>query len=173
YDLSGTMLQQFLSGDPLPRPFYFPYLLVAYNAIYGFSDDITSLLNAELAGEALALFDGQHDSDTINVALPTLSRDLLTADFLAVLESNVFHPVKAALENNDVYRWKPVSPMRLYHCAGDDRVPYANATIAHDFFIATGADVLLQTLSLNSHTDCAIPALLSGKAWFDSVADLP
>lgn len=173
YDLSGTMLQQFLSGDPLPRPFYFPYLLVAYNAIYGFSDDITSLLNAELAGEALALFDGQHDSDTINAALPVLSRDLVTADLLAALESDVFHPVKAALENNDVYRWKPVSPMRLYHCAGDDRVPYANATIAHDFFIAIGADVLLQTLSLNSHTDCAIPALLSGKAWFDSVADLP
>jgi Secretory lipase len=173
YDLSGTMLQQFLSGEPLPRPFYFPYLLIAYNTIYGFSDDITTLLNAALAGEALALFDGQHDSDTINAALPVLPRDLVTTGFLAALESDAFHPVKAALENNDVYRWKPVSPMRLYHCAGDDRIPYANATTAHDFFIAIGADVSLQTLLLNSHADCAIPALLNGKTWFDSLADLP
>ncbi|MDC8445714.1 MAG: hypothetical protein LV471_07275 [Nitrosomonas sp.] len=172
YDLSGTMLQQFLSDAPLPRSFYFPYLLIAYNAIYGFSDDKTSLLNAGLAGE-LALFDGQHDSDTINAALPSLSRDLVTTDFLAVLESDAFHPVKAALENNDVYRWKPVSPMRLYHCVGDDRIPYANAITAHNFFIATGADVSLQTLRLDSHADCAIPALLNGKTWFDSLADLP
>ncbi len=173
YDLSGTMLQQFLSGEPLPRPFYFPYLLIAYNAIYGFSDDITSLLNAASAGEALALFNGQHDSDTINAALPVLPRDLVTAEFLAALESTAFHPVKSALENNDVYRWKPVSPMRLYHCADDDRIPYANATIAHDFFIAIGADVSLQTLFLDSHAECAIPALLNGKVWFDSLADLP
>lgn len=66
-------------------------------------------------------------------------------------------------------RW----PMRLYHCAGDDRIPYTNATIAHDFFIAIGADVSLQTLFLDSHAECAIPALLNGKAWFDSLADLP
>jgi len=49
------MLQQFLSGEPLPRPFYFPYLLIAYNAIYGFSDEITDLLNAALADAFISL----------------------------------------------------------------------------------------------------------------------
>lgn len=173
YDLSGTMLQLFLSGEPLSRPMYFPYILLAYNAIYGFDEAITNLLDETNTGDAIQLFDGAHDNDAIDAALPALPQELVTPEFFAALESDDDHPVRIALANNDVYRWKPTSPTRLYHCQDDDRVPFANSTVAHDYFINAGANVELETLFFGNHTDCAVPALLRGKSWFDTLAELP
>ena len=173
YDLSGTMLELALSTDPVPSPLYFPYVLLAYNGIYGFDDDVRNLLAPAYADTIVTLFDGEQDASTINAALPSTPRDLYDPELLAVLDSGAYHPLRAALENNDVYRWVPVSPTRLYHCLGDDQVPYANATVAHDYFTAAGADVELVTLLFGDHTQCAVPALLAGKAWFDSLAELP
>ncbi len=173
YDLSGTMLQLVLTDEPLPRPMYFPYLLLAYNQIYGFDDEITNLLAGDFDPAVLELFDGRHDSDTINAALPTTPSGLFAPGLLDILESGGRHPVRTALKNNDVYRWTPVSPTRLYHCLDDDRVPYANATVAIEYFTAAGANVNLETLFSGNHLDCAIPALLSGNNWFDSLVELP
>jgi hypothetical protein len=66
-----------------------------------------------------------------------------------------------------------VSPTRLYHCLGDDQVPYANSVVAQDWFDAAGADVELVTLIFGDHSECAVPALLGAKTWFDSLAILP
>jgi len=173
YDLSGTMLQLFLSGVQVPSPLQFPYVLLAYNGIYGLYEEITNLLAREHVNTVLGLFDGENDSDTINAALPSVFHELFAPNLLAALESGDYHPARAALENNDVYRWTPVSPTRLYHCLDDDIVPYANATVALDYFTAAGADVELETLPFGSHVDCAVPALLSGSSWFDSLVELP
>lgn len=173
YDLSGTMLQQALSGNPLPRPMYFPYLLLAYNQIYGFDGDLENLLNENIATAVPGLFDGSNDGDMIDDALPATARELFSPVLLAALENNGYHPLRAALAHNDVYRWTPVSPMRLYHCQDDEHVPYTNALVAMDYFNTVGADVSLETLFFGGHSDCAIPALLSGNAWFDSLVVLP
>lgn len=173
YDLSGTMLQQVLSGDPLPKPMYFPYVLLAYNAIYGFDDDITNLLNGELAETIVKLFDGTHDSDTIDSALPPNPEELFASTLITTLKSGSYHPLKIALENNDVYRWTPASPTRLYHCLNDERVPYENSVVAADYFAAKGANVQLVTLFSGNHANCAIPALLNGNTWFDTLVKLP
>lgn len=173
YDLSGTMLQLFLSGDPVPSPLQFPYILLAYNEIYGFYEEITNLLAGEYVNTVLGLFDGENDSDTINAALPSVFHELFAPNLLTALESSGYHPLRTALESNDVYRWMPVSPTRLYHCLDDDIVPYANATVAFDYFTAAGADVELETLPFGSHTDCAVPALLNGNSWFKTLVELP
>lgn len=173
YDLSGTMLQHFLSGNPTPSPLQFPYVLLAYNEIYGFHEQIANLLAKDYVHTIPELFSGKYDSDTINAALPPAYHAMFAPDFLTALRSSDFHPVKAALVNNDVYRWKPVSATRLYHCMDDDNVPYANATVAIGYFTAVGAEVELETLHFSSHSDCAVPALISGISWFDSLATLP
>ncbi|SEQ85063.1 Secretory lipase [Nitrosomonas sp. Nm51] len=173
YDLSGTMLQQALSDDPLPRPMYFSYILLAYNQIYGFDDNLANLFNENIAATVPELFDGSNDGDTIDAALPATGNDLFSPVLLAALENGGYHPLRAALAHNDVYRWTPTSPTRLYHCLDDDRVPYENSTVAMDYFTAAGADVRLETLFSGGHSDCAIPALLSGNAWFDSLVVLP
>lgn len=61
------------------------------------------------------LFDGTNDIDTIDAVLPSLPHELYVPNLLTVLESSDYHPSKVALENNDVYRWMPVSPTWLYH----------------------------------------------------------
>jgi len=173
YDLSGTMLQQVLSGDHLPRPMYFPYLLLAYNQIYGFDDDIANLLNVSIADSVTDLFDGINDSDTIDASLPNTAQELFSPALLNTLENNQYHPLSIALAHNDVYHWTPVSPTRLYHCLNDDRVPYNNALVAMDHFTTVGANVRLETLFFGNHQDCAVPALLNGNDWFDTLVELP
>jgi hypothetical protein len=173
YDLSGTMLELALSGAEVPNPMYFPYVLLSYNQIYGFEDDPADLLADEYGSSVVPLFDGEHDRSSINRALPSVPLEVLDPGLTAVLLSGGYHPLIGALENNDVYRWTPVSRTRLYHCFGDDQVPYANSEVARDWFAAAGADVELVTLLLGDHSACAVPALLGAKAWFDSLAVLP
>ncbi len=174
YDLSGTMLQQVLSGEPLPRPMYFPYLLLAYNQIYGFDDNIGNLLNTKIATGITDLFDGSNDSDTINAMLPRTAPELFSPALLNTLRLGQYHPLSAALAHNDVYRWTPVSPTRLYHCLDDKHVPYSNALVAMEYFSAVGANhIRLETLFFGNHQDCAIPALLKGSDWFDTLVELP
>ncbi|MCP5244516.1 MAG: hypothetical protein H6937_00545 [Burkholderiales bacterium] len=173
YDLSGTMLQQVLSNDPLPRPMNFAYLLLAYNHIYRINYAVHNLLAGGFDTALLEVFDGSQDSDAINASLPSLPSELFSTNLLAALESDSFHPFRTALENNDVYRWKPISPTRLYHCLDDDRVPYENSNVAIDFFTAAGANVELETLFSGNHIDCAVPALLNGSTWFDTLVKFP
>jgi hypothetical protein len=173
YDLSGTMLELALSGTEVPNPMYFPYVLLSYNQIYGFEDDPADLLAAEYGGTIVPIFDGEHDRGSINRALPPVPLDVIEPGLAAVLLSGEYHPLVGALENNDVYRWTPVFPTRLYHCLGDDQVPYANSSVARDWFNAAGADVELVPLLFGDHSACAVPALLGAKVWFDSLAILP
>jgi predicted esterase len=173
YDLSETMLQTALATDPLPNPSYFPYVLLAYNRIYGFADEDGDLFTPDFADTVPALFDGSLDTDAINASLPSIVAEIFPEELRTALESGGYHPVRAALQENDLYRWVPSSTTRLYHCEGDNVVPFANATRAYDFFSAAGAPVELVALSFGDHEACALPAIFLAKSWFDSMADLP
>jgi hypothetical protein len=75
------------------------------------------------------------------------------------------------LRDNDLYRWKPIAPVRLYHCSGDLDVLPANSQVAYSNFVARGAtDVqVIDPMPGANHNDCAIPALAAAKAWFDTL----
>ena len=120
-----------------------------------------------------ALYDGNLDTGAINAALPSMVTEIVSPELRTALESGAYHPVRAALRENDLYRWVPGSLTRLYHCEADDVVPFANATRAHEFFAAAGAPVELVALSFGDHETCALPAIFLAKTWFDSLADLP
>jgi hypothetical protein len=173
YDLSGTMLQMALGDAPVPSPFHFPYTLLAYNRIYGFADRDEDLFAAQYAGLVPGLFDGTLDADAVDAALPDLPREALDPQLRSALESGAYHPVTAALRENDLYRWVPRSPTRLYHCVGDDEVPFANSALAYERFVAAGAPVELVSLPFGDHDACALPAIFVAKGWLDSLADLP
>ncbi|MCP5273305.1 MAG: prolyl oligopeptidase family serine peptidase [Burkholderiales bacterium] len=119
YDLLGTMLQQILSDAPFSKPVYFLYWLLAYNQIYGFKENISDLLAENFDTTVLELFDGEHDSNTINAALPVIPSKLFASNLLTALKNDDYHPIKVAMKNNDAYRWTPTSPTRLYHCLFD------------------------------------------------------
>lgn len=169
YDLSGTMLAEALSEEPAPNPFYFPYVLLAYQQIYGFEEDAAALFTPPYDETVPPLFDGAHDAAAINYALPSVQSEVFSEALLHALRSEDPHPIKAALRENDVYRWVPTVPLRLYHCTDDRDVPFENSRIAYNYFTDHGApDVKLISLTAGGHVPCAAPVMIRIKLWFDA-----
>jgi hypothetical protein len=78
-----------------------------------------------------------------------------------------------ALRENDVIGWKPLAPVRLYHCHADEVVLYANSTSARESFQRQGATQVLvvdPAPSIDySHDSGFLPCMELTKAWFDSL----
>jgi hypothetical protein len=90
---------------------------------------------------------------------------------LSSLTNDPGSPLYQALRDNDLYRWKPVAPMRLYHCSGDQDVLPANSQVAYSNFVAQGVSQvqLIDPMPGANHSGCVIPALTAAKAWFDTL----
>jgi hypothetical protein len=171
YDLSGTTLNDFLTNRPNPNPYYLLYLVGAYQSVYHFAPSLSNLLAAPYNATLPPLLNGNTTGTQINSAMPTNPVAILDPAFLAALRANPRHPLRLALAENDVYRWKPLGPVQMYQCSGDTDVDPANAQVALAFFQAAGATQvqLLDPLPGADHTTCAVPSLLAAKTWFDSL----
>jgi len=171
YDLSGVTTDDFLNGLPNPNPYYFLYLLAAYQEVYHLAPNLASLLNPPYNTSLPPLLNGATDGSQINAAMPANPTQIFQTNFLAAFKANPRHPFRLALEENDLYHWKPVAPMRLYQCSGDTDVDPANSQIALASFQAQG-DTQVQffdPIPGADHDTCAQPSLLLAKTWFDSL----
>src|SRR5262249_7610905 len=110
-------------------------------------------------------------STQINAAMPGAPVQILKPEVLAAFRNNPRHPLRLALQDNDLYRWIPKAPMRLYHCEADQDVPIANSEVALASFQALGDTQvqLIDPLPTGDQTACAQPSLLLAKTWFDSL----
>jgi pimeloyl-ACP methyl ester carboxylesterase len=171
YDLSGVTLQRFLQGNPVPNPYYYPYLLAAFVDVYDVADTLGDLLQAPWKTTIPPMFNGQTSSDVINAALPPNALNALDPAVADALRSGAPNPLRAALEDNDLLDWTPKAPLRLYHCSGDQDVPPANSQVAYDRFRERGATQvqLMDPSPGEDHSGCVLPTLLATKAWFDSL----
>lgn len=171
YDLAGVSADDFLSGRAIPNPYYFLYLLGAYQDVYGLSTALSNLLVSPYSATLPPLLDGLHDGPVINAAMPRVLTDILTPAALADFQTNPQNPLRLALRENTLLDWTPKSPLRLYRCSGDRDVLPANSEVAYTDFQAHGATQvqLLDPDPGADHDGCAIPALLAIKAWFDSL----
>ncbi len=171
YDLSGVTTTNFLSGSAQPNPYYFLYLLAAYQDAYHFAPSLAAVLTTPYDATLPPLMDGNHTSDQINAAMPATPTQILKPEFLAAFRANPRHPLRLALEENDLYRWVPRAAMRMYHCAADQDVIIANSQVALASFQALGATqvMLIDPVPADGHSACAQPSLLLVKAWFDSL----
>ena len=78
-------------------------------------------------------------------------------------EENLSHPLRVALEENNLYNWIPEATMHIIHGVADELVPFENAQIAYDTFIANGAEnVYFELLpeSFGGHQEAAVYCLL-------------
>lgn len=170
YDMSGTMRELFMSDARYNDPFYLPYVVLAYHDIYHLASSLSDIFAEPYASILPGLFNGENEGFIINQKLPLIPKSMLAPEFLRDFQSDSLNPLRRALYENDLYRWTPRSPMRIYHCLRDDRVPYRNAQVAYDSFKARGAkNVELVTLDRGGHGGCALPSILRGKEWFDLV----
>lgn len=174
YALSTTMIQQITNDKPPVSPFHLPYGLLAYNQVYGITEQLNDFFQPPNDQLIIELYDGLHSSTEINAVLTDQQVYAQTLiDSLEVQNSWL----KTALVENDIYRWIPDSPLYLFHCINDDRVPFLNTQIAYDYFQATDAaqvqlfaiDEPLLNQGDNIHKNCAIPLMQKGLAIFDSM----
>ena len=172
YDLSGVELNDILSPRCPPNPYYAAYVLVAYQSLYSLAPSWADLLAPPYNSTIPPLFNGNTDSTNINSAMPgcNISSFLLPA-VVSSLTNDPGSPLYQALRDNDLDRWKPLAPMRLYHCSGDLDVLPANSQVAYSNFVAQGATQvqLIDPMPGGDHSTCVIPALTAAKTWFDTL----
>jgi len=171
YDLSGVTANDFLSSRPKPNPYYFLYLLGAYQETYHLAPSLADLLAPPYNTTLPPLLNGNVSGSQINAAMPPNPLLILKPAYLAEFQSNPRHPLRLALENNDVYRWRPAAPLRFYHCDGDQDVVVTNTQTAVAYLHSIGrSDVTWENpVPGGGHGDCSQPSMLRAKLWFDSL----
>ena len=166
YDLSGTMVDYFLSEPEYTQPYYVPYVLTSHLWYYqGLDVDFAEYFEPFWADTLPSLFDGTHSGSEINELMPENPLDILLDDVLEEFENDEDHFFRQSLEENTLLDWVPESPTYFYHGMGDDIVPYENAQVAYDTFLDNGAtDVSLELFpeELGGHSDVAVTCLLAG-----------
>ncbi len=173
YDMSESQRLMLEAGNPYPNPGYLPYVLFAYDKIYNLYDDINDVLISPYNNFLYNMYNGSYGMWTINSVLPEIPIEIFTEEYYQQYLNDDNHPFKLALIDNDVYNFIPQAPMRLLHCSGDDNVTYENAQVAYDYFIQNGVEnVELIDGGNFTHLECASFAILAGKLWIDSMADL-
>jgi len=169
YDLSGTTFALALTEPSESSSLYAAYLLVAYDAIYDVYSSPAEAFVAPLDAVVESLFDGYHTTDQIKSALPATPQEMLRPEYLAAVAANPDHPLNVALRDNDLYNWRPLAPVRLFHGGADKTVPFANSQVAYDYMSALGADVALFNVGAGlDHGTAVIPCFLGAKQWLDS-----
>ena len=173
YSMSEIQSEMLESGLPYPNPGYLPYLIFSYNKIYNIYEDINDALISPYNTFLYDMYDGSYDMWEINNELPSTPIDIFQEDYYQEYLNNNNHPLRLALIDNDVYDFVPQSPMRLIHCSGDDNVAYESSELAYNYFITNGAQniELIDGGNFN-HEQCASIAILGGKLWIDTYAEL-
>ena len=174
YDLSGTMANDFLSGRSMGSPYYFLYLVAAYQSIYHLAPSLAEIFISPYDRLLPPLLDGLHDGGELDQAMGTrVPIQILKPEFLAAFRADPNHPLWSALKENDLYNWTPTAPIRLFHCAGDQDVLFANSKVAYESLrLKSAAEVkLVDPMPSATHGTCAPVAFLGAKAWFDSIAE--
>ena len=172
YDLSGTMVDFFLSGPDYSEPFYVPYVLTSQLWYYqGLEADFADYFEPFWADTLPGLFDGTHSGDFINNLMPDNPLDILLPEVLEEFENSENHFFRQNLTLNTLLDWVPQSPVHFFHGMGDEIAPYENTQIAYDTFVGQGAQNISMTLypeSFGGHGEVAAIALSDG---FEAILD--
>lgn len=171
YDVSGVQAQVMVATVPYPAPYYLPYILLSYGYVYpGLYVQLGDVIEEPWATILPPLFQGNNGSGEVDAVMPEVPSVILVDSVLESFSSDPDHYFRVALRDNDVYDWVPQAPVRMVYCESDSHVFYQNSIVCRDTMIANGA-TNVQAVSAGAnfdHTDCAFPALLGSKIWFDS-----
>ena len=94
--------------------------------------------------------------------MPEIPITIMKPEEVHYFEENTNHPLRVALQENDLWNWNPQASIHMFHGEGDELVPYANSQMAYDQFLANGAqDIYLEVIpeSFGGHSDVAPWAL--------------
>jgi hypothetical protein len=175
YDCSGVQANVITSFDPYPTPGYLPYVIYSYDFVYKIVPDADALFKPPYDSILPTMFNGLYAMGDINSICPEVPREMVKDSVMAAFEADPNHPLKVALRKNDLYNWVPQTPVKMFYCSSDDQVNYMNSIVAYNAFIAAGATnvSLFETANNLTHGECALPTMLFGKLYLDSLKALP
>jgi len=173
YDVSGVQFE-FTTGNPLyPSRAYLPYVLLGYQSVYGnLYTDLSEVFLPPYDTLIPELFDREKDIGEIESNLPAEWRDSFKPEFINAVETDVNHPVRVALADNDLLDFTPRSRVLLVYCTEDEQVSPVNATVAwfvYKFVRRSPAPIGRLSLGPFGHGECIPYALIVGKLSFDSL----
>jgi hypothetical protein len=174
YDVSGVQEAVIRDSASYPDPGYLPYIAVSYQHVYGnLYDSLQEAFIPPYDSIVEEKFQGFDEIAQINNLLPRIPRNMLQPSYFQDYVNDTAHPMRLALEDNDVYAWAPNVPVELYYCPNDSNVTFLNALVAQDSMTARGAaSVVAKNVDpVVAHVDCAFPALLTAKYFFDDYSD--
>lgn len=173
YDISGVQAEVITGDLAYPTPGYLPYVVISYQEVYGnLYESLDEVFLPQYAEGIPEWFNGTYSMGYINSQFPVVPSEALLPEVLEAYENDPLHPIRLALEDNDVYDWTPQAPVRLYYCEGDDQVTYLNSVVCFDAMTANGApDVLAFDGGDLDHGGCAPLAMFGGFNYFSSLKE--
>lgn len=174
YNMSGSQSETILSGQPYTNPGYIVYALSSYELAYGnIYSSYSEVLQSPYDGIVVPYFNGNNTTlnmGSLNPQLPQLITDLMTPAYYNAFESDMSHPFRVALADNDNFDWTPERAIRMFYCTLDEQVAYTNATDALDAMTLNGApDVTAVELGPLDHSNCFLPAMLGAVNIFNAL----
>ncbi|WP_144413711.1 hypothetical protein [Kiritimatiella glycovorans] len=172
HDLSGVMADLMLGPQPSPDPGYSAYLLLGYNGVYRWFDDLSDVLVPPYDVTLPAVLDGEHTAAQVNAEMPDIPREIFRPEFIAEFDADPDHVFREALRANDTYReWVPAVTTRFYHCSGDTTVPKENSWTAYSNFFARGCRCISieDPGPVTDHEAGALPCIEAALQWFETL----
>lgn len=144
---------------------YLCYLSNAYSTIYG--QPLHTFIKEPYATHIPEWFNGSKDNQFMKDNLTVNPSDLFTDDFFDDLSSNTDHWFLTALEENEMYQWKPLNKIRFYYGLNDEDVIPQESLGAYEYMHNLGGNVKLNPLGLFNHEESLLEALPQIQKWFN------
>ena len=168
YDLTESV-RHVLTNPDYPYPAFVAIILAAWLPIYDWDTTLEEMLAEPYDTTLTRKLTRKHKFQEIHDAMaPTFLR-ALDLDLGSALMEDPEHFIWEAMADNDLLDWAPQAPVRLYHCQGDEQVPYQNALTAQEAWTANGACCVEveDPGAWLDHWRCRPRSFVSAKAWFD------
>ncbi|MBN1531279.1 MAG: hypothetical protein JXA20_01320 [Spirochaetes bacterium] len=138
YDIRGTA-DALIQYNTKVVPHYLCFIIPAYDRAYGLNRPLDHYLREPYATWFTEDPIPRPDAEAIAELLPTNSSDLLQDAFIYDYTHYGEVQIKAALDDNNTYKFKPLIPIKLYAGNGDTHVPVANTNTALAYFASVSA----------------------------------
>ena len=167
YDVEGSL------SKGINRPYVHPSLLVlllkTYFVVNNQPDNFQKTLVKPYDTLLPPLFHSNYSFFEIDKLLPNVAGDMVNKSFAKDVETNPESQLRKYAQKNNVYDWKPETPMQLCYCDADKDVSHLNTLKAYETMKKNGSDkvVLKNAGKKFEHINCALFSTVYTKTFFD------
>lgn len=172
YNVSGIQAAGLASNNYYADPSYVPYIVMAYQSIYGnLYDSIPQFLTYPWDSILPPLFTGVYSTDTVDMVMPHhVDSFVVDSQLIRYTNDSANDPLRIDLRDNDVYAWVPLAPIQMTYCTADEQVVYQSTLFTLNYF-QTHGDSTATALDggVYDHLGCVTPAITNMLAFFGNL----